>query len=96
VEGAEKGFHTVVKVVKSFFTSGSYSGFGLMGRNVMVGGLHVGKLMLDPANHDIVRHCMTHLMQMYSEGKIKPVVDTIWHFEQVGAACHLSAHVIQP
>lgn len=54
-----------------------------MNKNVMVGGLHVGVLVQDEANFDIVRKQMHRMVKLFSEGKIKPVIDSVYHFEQV-------------
>lgn len=70
-------------IMWNFFNSGSYSGFGLMERSVLVGGLHVGKMMQDPEYHPVTRRAMTNLLNMYKEEKIKPHIDSVWHFEQV-------------
>lgn len=87
IMGSGKGLSMLYNLAKSFLFPGSYTGFGLMERNVMVGGLHVGKLMKDPANKPLVSDAMEHLVQLFKEEKIKPVIDSVWHFEQVGLLC---------
>ena len=83
ISGANRTWTSMFSIMWNFFNSGSYSGMGLMERSVLVGGLHVGKVMQDPYYHPVVRGAMKNLIQMYSDGKIKPHIDSVWHFEQV-------------
>lgn len=68
----------------------SYGAFELMSTNVMVGGLHVGVLMQDPENYPITARHMEFLIQLYADGKICPVIDSVWPFEKVRAVCRIS------
>lgn len=83
----------MMKVAWTFLTSASYSPLGLMENSVSVGGMHVGKLMKNPDYHPLTRSAMKTLIQMYSDGKIKPHIDSVWHFEQVSLLVTMSSAI---
>ena len=37
----------------------------------------------DPNRHDYFKSIVKHLMDLYSKGKIRPVIDSTWAFEDV-------------
>ena len=37
------------------------------------------------SNHELLHEAMKHLFQLYSEGKIKPVIDQVFALEEVSA-----------
>ena len=39
----------------------------------------------DPNRHDYFKSIVKHLMDLYSKGKIRPVIDSTWAFEDVRA-----------
>ncbi|XP_067935298.1 synaptic vesicle membrane protein VAT-1 homolog [Watersipora subatra] len=86
VLGENLTFYGMYRALVNKLFSPTYDGFGLMDKNVMVGGLHVGKLVKDRANFSIVRRNMESLVELYQEGKIKPVIDSIYPFEEVKEA----------
>jgi NADPH:quinone reductase-like Zn-dependent oxidoreductase len=50
-------------------------------QNRVVAGLHLGLLMEKQPN--TIQAAMSHLFQLYEEGKIKPHIDSTWSFDKV-------------
>ena len=61
----------------------NYSPLGMMTQNRAACGYHLGHLS---HTADEVRWAAQHLMNLYKEGKIKPKIDSVWAFEEVGVA----------
>ena len=54
----------------------------LMKENKTVCGFILRELL---DNHELLHEAMKHLIQLYSEGKIKPVIDQVFALEEVSA-----------
>ena len=74
---------SIMNVLYNLYHRISYSFFSLMSDCVAVGGLHVGVLMQDPDNYEVAARHMEFLIQLYADGKISPVIDSVWPFEKV-------------
>lgn len=53
--------------------------------NKSVGGFQLRRLMFRQGQHAYVRAVVDKIMDMYRHGKIRPVIDSIWAFEDVSA-----------
>lgn len=70
------------KIVKTYWTTHSYSTLGLMTKNKAACGYH---LISDP---DFVREAAREILALYDEGKIKPKIDSVWAYEDVSFLIH--------
>ncbi|XP_067825028.1 synaptic vesicle membrane protein VAT-1 homolog [Heptranchias perlo] len=68
-------------MAKIWWNKFSINGLQLLHSNKAVCGYHLGYLEVDQIT-DVV----TKLLSLYKEGKIKPRVDSVWSFEQIGDA----------
>ena len=51
--------------------------------NRSVGGFQLRRLLFRQGQHAYVRNVVDKLIDMYHQGKIRPVIDSIWAFEDV-------------
>ncbi|KAM9774334.1 synaptic vesicle membrane protein VAT-1 homolog isoform 1-T3 [Syngnathus typhle] len=75
VTGQKKSLMALVKV---WYNQLSFNALKLMQTNKAVCGFHLS--YLDDEN---ISACMTSLLQLYAEGKFKPIIDSRFHFEEV-------------
>ena len=68
------------QIVKTYMATKNYNPLGLMPENKMAAGYHLGHLV---DNIELIRECAIELLKLYTEGKIKPVIDSQWSFEEV-------------
>ena len=69
------------QIVKTYMSTKSYTGLGLMSQNKMVAGYTLGHFIDHP---ELIRPAANDLMKLYQDGKIKPKVDSVWAYEDVG------------
>lgn len=74
---------SLLNILYQLFMNPKYSVMQLMSPGTMVGGLHVGELVKDPDNMQIIRRHMKYLVKLAEDKKIRPVIDSVWSFEQV-------------
>lgn len=74
---------SIINTLVTLFRNVKYSIMDLISKSVMAGGLHVGILLADPENHHIGSRHMKRLLELCAEGKIKPVIDRVFPFENV-------------
>ncbi|XP_029109919.1 synaptic vesicle membrane protein VAT-1 homolog [Scleropages formosus] len=70
-------------VAKSWYNHFSVNVQSLMNSNKAVCGFHLGYL---DGEFELVAQVANKVLELYGQGKIKPRVDSTWHFEQVGDA----------
>ncbi|XP_041029126.1 synaptic vesicle membrane protein VAT-1 homolog isoform X2 [Carcharodon carcharias] len=68
-------------IAKMWWNKFSINSLQLLHSNKAVCGYHLGYLEVDQ-----IRDVVTKLLSLYKEGKIKPRVDSVWSFEQIGDA----------
>ena len=56
----------------------------LFDENKTVCGFNLRTLLFRQNRHDYIRDIVNKLVKMYSEGKIRPHIDSAWAFEDVG------------
>ncbi|XP_049614390.1 synaptic vesicle membrane protein VAT-1 homolog isoform X2 [Syngnathus scovelli] len=69
---------SLMALVKVWYNQLSFNALKLMQTNKAVCGFHLS--YLDDEN---ISACMTSLLQLYAEGKLKPIIDSRFHFEEV-------------
>jgi NADPH:quinone reductase-like Zn-dependent oxidoreductase len=72
---------------KTWWAINSYNPLSLMPENKMAGGYHLGYLSEEI---DLIRETCLALLELYKEGKIKPVIDSQWSFDEVRMASRLA------
>ena len=83
ITGPQKSWWSMIK---TYMSLRNYSPLGMMTQNRAACGYHLGHLS---HTADEVRWVAQHLMDLYKEGKIKPKIDSVWAFEEVGVVCAL-------
>ncbi|KAG7459725.1 hypothetical protein MATL_G00213640 [Megalops atlanticus] len=73
----------LLAVAKTWYNQFSINALSLMHANKSVCGYHLGYL---DGEFELISQVMAKLLELYNQGKIKPRVDSTWHFEQVGDA----------
>ncbi|XP_038634889.1 synaptic vesicle membrane protein VAT-1 homolog [Scyliorhinus canicula] len=68
-------------IAKMWWNKFSINSLQLLHSNKAVCGYHLGYLEVDQ-----ISDALTKLLSLYKEGKIKPRVDSVWPFEQIGDA----------
>lgn len=68
---------------KLYFSVRNYSPLFMLGDNKAACGYHLGHLVQEP---QIFRPVIEELCKMYINGQIKPVIDSVWGYEDVGSA----------
>lgn len=72
----------LLALAKLWYHQLSLSTLKLMQANKAVCGFHLGYLK----DEDLIRQTMDKLLELYSQGKIKPKIDSRFHFEEVADA----------
>ncbi|XP_064171135.1 synaptic vesicle membrane protein VAT-1 homolog isoform X2 [Anguilla rostrata] len=73
----------ILALAKTWYNQFSINALSLMHANKSVCGFHLGYL---DGEFELVSQVVAKLLELYGQGKIKPKVDSTWHFEQVGDA----------
>uniref|UniRef100_A0A8C5GCN0 Synaptic vesicle membrane protein VAT-1 homolog n=1 Tax=Gouania willdenowi TaxID=441366 RepID=A0A8C5GCN0_GOUWI len=76
VTGQRKNF---LAMAKTWYNQLSLNTMKLMQSNKSVGGFHLGYIN----DTQLFVRTMSHLMELYKQGKIKPRIDSCYHFEEV-------------
>jgi NADPH:quinone reductase-like Zn-dependent oxidoreductase len=74
-----------MQVMKNWWAVKSINPIDLMPQNKCVCGFHLGKLTGEEM-HNTLREALLEIVKFYSEGVVKPKVDSTWAFEDVGRA----------
>uniref|UniRef100_A0A8C6WHE3 Vesicle amine transport 1 n=1 Tax=Neogobius melanostomus TaxID=47308 RepID=A0A8C6WHE3_9GOBI len=69
----------LLALAKLWYHQLSLSSLKLMQANKSVGGFHLGYLK----DEELITQTMVKLLEFYSQGKIKPKIDSCFHFEEV-------------
>ncbi|XP_031654892.1 synaptic vesicle membrane protein VAT-1 homolog [Oncorhynchus kisutch] len=72
----------LLAVAKTWYNQFTINTLRLMHANKAVCGFHLGYL----SDEELITQTMTRLLELYTQGKIKPRIDSTYHFEQVGDA----------
>lgn len=73
----------LMALAKTWWNQFSINAMQLLHSNKSVSGFHIGYL---DEEVELISGVVTKLVELYKQGKIKPKVDSVWHFEQVGDA----------
>ncbi|CAB1312234.1 unnamed protein product [Coregonus sp. 'balchen'] len=73
----------LLAVAKTWYNQFTINTLRLMHANKAVCGFHLGYLSEE---EELITQTMTTLLELYTQGKIKPRIDSTYHFEQVGDA----------
>ncbi|CAG5906024.1 unnamed protein product [Menidia menidia] len=79
VTGQKKNF---LAMAKTWYHQLSLSTFKLMQTNKAIAGFHLGHV----TNDELLSSTMSKLLDLYKQGKIKPHIDSSFHFEEVAEA----------
>ncbi|XP_014674131.1 PREDICTED: synaptic vesicle membrane protein VAT-1 homolog [Priapulus caudatus] len=74
---------SIFSVAKTWWQMNSISPMELISKNKAICGFHMGHLT---GEMELLRSTMLEILDLYKMGKIKPKIDSIWPFEQVGRA----------
>ncbi len=69
------------QAAKTYWATQSYNSLRMIDSNKAACGYHMGHFEDSP---EIIRDTMLELIELFKQGKIKPRVDSIWAFEEVG------------
>ncbi|KAL8603128.1 hypothetical protein ACOMHN_059300 [Nucella lapillus] len=69
---------------KSWWQVDKVSPIRLCDENRIVGGFHLRHLLFRQAQHAYIRSVVDKLLDLHAQGKVAPVVDSVWAFEDVG------------
>jgi NADPH:quinone reductase-like Zn-dependent oxidoreductase len=83
VTGETKSFFSFAK---SWWQMDKISPIKLYDDNKTIAGFHLRQLIFKQSGYDYVRNVIDILFQLYNEGKIKPRIDSVWAFENIGDA----------
>ncbi|KAJ8253708.1 hypothetical protein COCON_G00203200 [Conger conger] len=73
----------LLAMAKTWYNQFSVNAFSLMHSNKSMCGYHLGHL---DGEFELISQVVAKLLDLHAQGKIKPKVDSTWHFEQVGDA----------
>ncbi|ELT91922.1 hypothetical protein CAPTEDRAFT_20650 [Capitella teleta] len=68
---------------KLWLQTRNYSPLWMLGDNKGVFFYHLGHMASQP---ELWAHTLEELIQWYSEGKYKPIIDSVWSFDEIGSA----------
>lgn len=59
--------------------------------NKVIGGFQLRRLLFRQGHYDYVRKVVSCVLELFSQGKIKPTIDSVWAFEDVsyGPLCKI-------
>jgi NADPH:quinone reductase-like Zn-dependent oxidoreductase len=80
VNGPSKSYWSMVK---SYMGVKSYNSMEMITKNRAICGYHLGHLVDKP---QLIKSAIERLLELYQEGKIKPHIDSVWAFEDIGLA----------
>lgn len=83
VTGETKSFFSFAK---SWWQVDKVNPLKLFDDNKVIGGFQLRRLLFRQGHHAYVRSVVTRVLGLHSQGKIKPVIDSVWAFEDVGEA----------
>lgn len=83
VTGETKSFFSFAK---SWWQMDKISPIRLYDENKTIAGFHLRQLIFKQNRHEYVKNIVETLFRLYNEGKIKPVVDSCWAFEDISEA----------
>lgn len=78
VSGPSKSYWNIFR---TFFGMKSYSPLSLITHNRAVCGYHLGELN----NDKLKRSAVKEILQLYEQGKVKPMIDSVWSYSDVSA-----------
>lgn len=80
VSGPTRSLWNLAKV---YFATKNYSPLFMLSDNKAACGYHLGHLVDEP---ELLKPVIEELSEMYRDGKIKPIIDSVWSFEEIGPA----------
>lgn len=54
--------------------------------NKLIGGFQLRRLLFRQGQHEYVRQVVSKVLELYSQDKIKPTIDSVWAFEDVSTS----------
>ena len=73
----------IVSLVVQWWQVDKVNPIKLFDDNRSVGGFQLRRLLFRQGQHAYVRNVVDKLIDLYCQGKIRPVIDSIWAFEDV-------------
>jgi len=70
-------------MARMWMSTKNYNPINMMGQNKAVCGYHLGHI-LGSDDREICVPVIRELLQLYEDGKIEPVIDSVWDFEDIG------------
>ncbi|KAL5020886.1 hypothetical protein ScPMuIL_000041 [Solemya velum] len=83
VTGETKSFFSFAK---SWWQVDKISPIKLFDENKVIAGFQLRQLLFKQGQHEYIRSIMDKLFMFYNQGKIRPMIDSAWAFEDVGEA----------
>ncbi|BFZ13309.1 hypothetical protein BsWGS_16348 [Bradybaena similaris] len=83
VTGETKSFFSFAK---SWWQVDKINPLKLYDDNKLIGGFQLRRLLFRQGQHEYVRQVVSKVLELYSQDKIKPTIDSVWAFEDVGEA----------
>ncbi|XP_013397607.1 synaptic vesicle membrane protein VAT-1 homolog-like isoform X2 [Lingula anatina] len=77
---------SIFSVAKAWWQIDKISPIKLYDENKSISGFNLRQLLFHQGKHAYVRDVMNILFKMYNQGKIKPVIDSVVAFEDIGEA----------
>uniref|UniRef100_A0A0B6ZIY0 Enoyl reductase (ER) domain-containing protein n=1 Tax=Arion vulgaris TaxID=1028688 RepID=A0A0B6ZIY0_9EUPU len=83
ITGETKSFFSFAK---SWWQVDKINPLKLYDDNKLIGGFQLRRLLFRQGHHEYIRKTVSKVLELYSQGKIKPTIDSVWAFEDVGEA----------
>jgi len=81
----------IINLLKQLWHMPKFAPMDLMDKNRTVSGVNMNRFIKTTEERDVLLGEMIHIMQLYDEGKVKPVVDSIFPFSKARDA-HTRLH----
>ncbi|XP_076470899.1 synaptic vesicle membrane protein VAT-1 homolog-like [Babylonia areolata] len=75
---------SLLSFAKSWWQVDKVSPVRMCDENRCVGGFHLRHLLFRHGQHAYIHDVVSRLLELYTQGKITPVIDSVWAFEDVG------------
>ncbi|XP_071940875.1 synaptic vesicle membrane protein VAT-1 homolog [Antedon mediterranea] len=71
---------SMLNVAKTWWNSPSFGAMDMMQKNKSVSGFHLGYLADET---ELLTNAMNEIIRLYQAGRIKPKIDSVWHFANI-------------
>ncbi|XP_012934869.1 synaptic vesicle membrane protein VAT-1 homolog-like [Aplysia californica] len=83
VTGETKSFFSFAK---SWWQVDKVNPLKLFDDNKVIGGFQLRRLLFRQGHHQYIRNVVSRVLDLYHQDKVKPTIDSVWAFEDVGEA----------